>query len=245
MPDLDWNRITWNDEYPWTQAGEEWSACWGNSEAQWMGSILPRVHRFLPCRSVLEIAPGFGRWTRFLLRACDSYVGLDVARTCVERCQERFRAVPHARFVENDGRTLAAVPDGSVDFAFSFDSLVHVELEVLRSYLEQLVSKASPTGVAFIHHSNAHAADAEEARRHHRALDVSAERVQEVIRAARGKVLVQEEVNWGATSLIDAFTLFASSGAQARGRPVLLKNAKFMLEAQLIKENLSPYSPLS
>jgi SAM-dependent methyltransferase len=244
MPNLDWNRITWNDKYPWTQAGEEWSECWGGSEAQWMGSILPRVHRFLPCRSVLEIAPGFGRWTRFLLRACESYVGVDVSRACVDACQERFRDVAHARFVENDGRSLAMVPDGSVDFAFSFDSLVHAELDVLEDYLEQLVSKLSPTGVAFIHHSNARAADAGEAASHLRAGSVSAALVEKAIRRAGGKVLVQEEVNWGATSLIDAFSLFTTSTAQVHGDPVFLKNDKFMLEAQLIKENLSPYSAL-
>ena len=35
----------------------------------------------------------------------------------------------HATFVVNDGKSLAAVADGSINFAFSFDSLVHVEID--------------------------------------------------------------------------------------------------------------------
>ena len=55
----------------------------------------------------------------------------------------------------NDGRSLAMVPNGSVDFAFSFDSLVHADLDVLDAYITQLARKLAPDGVAFIHHSNA------------------------------------------------------------------------------------------
>jgi hypothetical protein len=43
---------------------------------------------------------------------------------------------------------------GSVDFAFSFDSLVHAEADVIQAYVEQLASILRPGGAAFIHHSN-------------------------------------------------------------------------------------------
>ena len=46
------------------------------------------------------------------------------------------------------------VEDGSVDLAFSFDSLVHAEADVLGAYLEQLARKLKPDGVGWIHHSN-------------------------------------------------------------------------------------------
>ena len=46
------------------------------------------------------------------------------------------------------------VEDGSVDFAFSFDSLVHAEADVLGAYLGELARKLKPDGVGFIHHSN-------------------------------------------------------------------------------------------
>ena len=41
------------------------------------------------------------------------------------------------------------VEDRSIDLAFSFDSLVHAEGDVLDGYVEQLARKLSPTGSAF------------------------------------------------------------------------------------------------
>src|ERR1700761_6875072 len=108
MPDIEWNLATWGG-YDWLRAagGEEWSDPWGSSEAQWFGSIYPRLHRFLPASAILEIAPGFGRWTRFLLPACQSYVGVDLSQECVAACRRRFSDFNHASFVQNDGLTLA------------------------------------------------------------------------------------------------------------------------------------------
>src|SRR6266550_6857049 len=57
-------------KYDWKDAGEEWSAPWGTSAAQWFGAILPRVRAFLPAETILEIAPGFGRWTYYLKDYC-------------------------------------------------------------------------------------------------------------------------------------------------------------------------------
>ena len=62
--------------------------------------------------------------------------------------------MPHISYHVNDGKSLAMVPDESVNFAFSFDSLVHADLDVLRAYLVELRNKLSPDGVAFLHHSN-------------------------------------------------------------------------------------------
>src|SRR6478672_13346534 len=53
-------------KYDWREAGEEWSQPWGNSAAQWAGTIFPRIRECLPAGTTLEIAPGFGRWTHYL-----------------------------------------------------------------------------------------------------------------------------------------------------------------------------------
>ena len=37
MPTVEQNRQHWNQDYEWTEQGEEWSAVWGGSEAQWFG----------------------------------------------------------------------------------------------------------------------------------------------------------------------------------------------------------------
>jgi SAM-dependent methyltransferase len=154
MADVDHNLAIWSNEWDWSTQGDEWSAWWGDSRAMWYGALLPRIHSFLPAGTILEIAPGYGRWTQFLKDACEHLVIVDLTEGCIEHCRERFSASTNIEYHVNDGRSLAMVADGSIDFAFSFDSLVHVEADVMNAYLEQLASKLSPDGVGFIHHSN-------------------------------------------------------------------------------------------
>ena len=155
MPSLSWNRDTWEAASVWLDAGDDWSWEWGGPEAQWFGCLYPRIARFLPASHVLEIAPGFGRWTQFLLPHCDALMGVDLSERCVAACRERFAANSRATFSTNDGRSLPMVPDGWADLVFSFDSLVHVEADVMAGYLKELRSKLSEHGVAVLHHSNA------------------------------------------------------------------------------------------
>ena len=42
-------------------AEDEWSASFGDTEALWYFVLSPRVHRFIPAPTILEIAAGFGR----------------------------------------------------------------------------------------------------------------------------------------------------------------------------------------
>src|SRR6516225_851954 len=154
MPQIGWNRETWNGGYDWKTGGEEWSETWGGSEAQWFGSLLPRLHRFLPAGRILEIAPGYGRWTKFLLPECRQYLGIDLSTQCVKACQRAFADVEHAKFAVNDGFSLSDARECHFDLVFSFDSLVHAEVDVIQSYITQIIKKLSSRGVAFIHHSN-------------------------------------------------------------------------------------------
>jgi len=245
MPNLDWNRQMWTEESTWTTAGEEWSTAWGNSEAQWFGSLYPRLHRLLPARRILEIAPGFGRWTRFLLPQCEHYDGIDLSETCVAACRSSFSGYTHAVFHQNDGLSLDAVPDESIDLVFSFDSLVHCEMEVLESYVPQVISKLSPTGIAFVHHSNwfeVIGGEPTEPSLHHRAASVSAAKVAALISSNQGTVLVQEKINWGSVTLDDCISVFGRSAAFGGCEAAVIENQEFMGEAVLIRQFQYPYS---
>jgi SAM-dependent methyltransferase len=148
------NENLWGRDYPWEERGDEWSKRWGGPVYQWWATLYPRVCEFVPTGTILEIAPGQGRWTQYLLPLCDRLIGVDVAASCVKACRERFAIVAHAEFHKNDGMSLPMVPDGEVGFAFSFDSLVHCERDVIESYLGELARKLTADGVAFLHHSN-------------------------------------------------------------------------------------------
>jgi hypothetical protein len=54
----------------------------------------------------------------------------------------------------NDGRSLDMIEDESIDFVFSFDSLVHADSGTVRSYMLQIARKLRFSGTGFIHHSN-------------------------------------------------------------------------------------------
>ena len=153
VADVDANLEVWGRDWDWSSGGEEWSASWGGTRALWHSAILPRIQAFVPAATILEIAPGFGRWTDYLKDLCDRLVAVDVTERCVEHCRRRFAGEDGVELHVNDGRSLPMVADRSIDFAFSFDSLVHAEADVIGSYLGELARVLAPDGVAFLHHS--------------------------------------------------------------------------------------------
>lgn len=106
MPDLDWNKATWDGAYDWSGRGHEWSGPWGGSAGMFFATILPRIGAALPADSLLEPAPGHGRVTAFLLRFCRRYRGVDLSQQCVDYCRGRFAFRPDAAFFANDGLSL-------------------------------------------------------------------------------------------------------------------------------------------
>lgn len=246
MPTLDWNVIEWGQRYKWPEAGDEWSRMWGGSEAQWFGSLYPRLHRLLPTTRILEIAPGHGRWSKFLIPQCSRYLGIDLNESCIEVCKSWFSGSSHARFAANDGMSLRLAEDRLYDFVFSFNSLVHAEIEVLRSYIPQIIQKLTPRGVAFIHHSNLANAQLRHGQPvHGRASSVSALGVAEIITGNAGKVVLQEVISWVDTGLIDCMTIFGRREAFGRLPTTVVENPFFLHEAALISKYQAPYSRLS
>lgn len=242
MPD-DWNKNTWGQSGSWKQGGEEWSAAWGGSKAQWFGSIHPRISRRLPTGAILEIAPGFGRWTQFLRNLTSrEYFGVDNSSLCIQEVAGEFNHYPRTRFLVNDGYSLAAIPDKSVDFVFSYDSLVHAEIDASEACIPQILKKLTPNGIAFLHHSNAadhH--DPAKPHNHMRALSVSDDRVRGLIELHKGHLLIQETIKRGNQHRIDCFSTFCRRGSVFVRPTVKLTNNRFMEKADLIRQFHAAY----
>lgn len=203
MPTLAQNLELWNNQYVWPEEGDEWSAQFGGTEAMWWFALYPRIHRFLPAPMILEIAPGRGRWTQFLKSHGQSMIGVDISEKCIEYCKARFATATNLQFFVNDGSSLAAVPDSSVDFVFSFDSLVHAEREVIEAYLVQLERKLTPSGVGLFHHSNLGAYPGRLAMmRYYRRLPPALRR--RVLREGGIEALLSIKIGWRATSMTAA-----------------------------------------
>jgi SAM-dependent methyltransferase len=272
VPSIEENLDRWNEGYDWRYAGDPWSRPWGSARGQWYRSILPRIQGFLPAPAILEIAPGFGRWTEFLLEYCETLIGVDVTPKCVEACRERFGDRPGTRFEVNDGHSLPMVEDASIDFAFSFDSLVHVEAETLAGYLEELARVLKPDGVAFLHHSNYGAYERSTrvfaplqdsfdrlpslARAgllrsgtyrgmHWRAPSVTAARFAELCDIVGLQCVGQELINWeGGVLLLDCLSVIARPGSRWDRPNRVVKNRLFRVEARAIRRSGSLYDSL-
>jgi SAM-dependent methyltransferase len=238
MPTIKENKWGWDEHHKWPQRGDEWSESWGGHEAQWYGTIYPRIHAFLPAGTILEIAPGFGRWTRYLKDQCRMLVAVDLADKCVAACKERFAAYPQVVVYQNDGLSLDMVQDGSVDFVFSFDSLVHVEADVIASYLWQIKKKLTPDGVGFIHHSNLAECppNLPAEKVHWRGMMAAAIFEQHCVSAGM-RCIVQEKVNWtGGAMLLDCFSTFTLMDSKWDRGNLVIDNDRLMLEADMVRE---------
>jgi SAM-dependent methyltransferase len=240
-------------KYDWKEAGEEWSQPWGSSAAQWAGTIFPRIRECLPAGMILEIAPGFGRWTHYLKDYCKELWAVDKSNECIEACRERFATHSHVHCVLNDGRSLSMVPDASVDFVFSFDSFVHPDREVVEAYLRQLGTKLKIGGRGLIHHSNfgeyvnsprerlpeALAKPLIKAKildwGHHRNPGMTAELFRALSAQNGLYCLSQELVNWRGRRLIDCLSLFVRSDSAPQSPTKIIRNPNFMREAARIR----------
>src|SRR5437870_3244420 len=106
MPTINENRRLWNEPSEWASNGDQWSRHWGGSEAQWRGTIFPRIHRFVPAPVILEIGPGYGRWTQYLKQLCSRLILVDLNQGCIDACKARFPSDSHISYHVNDGKAL-------------------------------------------------------------------------------------------------------------------------------------------
>ena len=154
------------------------------------------------------------------------------------------------------------IDDASIDFVFSFDSLVHVEPDVIESYLRQLAVKLKPDGVGFFHHSNLGQYEKRMRRAkqirtlllkrrfiwrmerffneaenlnvgYWRSLNVTAELFRKYCARSGLACISQELINWHETDvLIDCLSLFTKAASMYARDCVIAENNEFMREAE-------------
>jgi SAM-dependent methyltransferase len=217
---------------------------WGTSYAQWTACLYPRCFSFLKGR-VLEIASGYGRWTQFLRLHCESLIGIDTSTDYVEYCRERFKNQPNLEFHTNNGLTFSMLPNESIDFAFSFDSVVYVDASRMFSYVRELARVLKPDGIAFIHHSNVETTrfpcfeqlksrvTQVPSNKGRRASSMSALKMQKFAEQSGLSCIQQELIPWLDTSkLCECISTLVNAPNR---ECVSLKNYRFMEEAAAIK----------
>ncbi len=80
---------------------------------------------------------------------------VDLVLEYIDACRKKFGS-SGVNYIANDGGTLAGVADSSIDFVFSWNSLVHCDHDVMQSYTRELGRVMRPGAFGLIHHSDFH-----------------------------------------------------------------------------------------
>lgn len=89
-----------------------------------------------PSATIVEIGPGGGRWTRYMLSARRIYA-VDYHQELLDELRSRFNR-PNIAFVKNSGDDFPGVPDGTADLIFSFGCFVHLDIDIIDRYLANM-----------------------------------------------------------------------------------------------------------
>ena len=111
--------------------------------------VIPYVR---PDETGLEIGPGGGRWTRYLLGFQTLYV-VDYYMELLRELRKNLDE-PNMVFVKNNGNDFPSIPDDAVDFIFSFGTFVHLDRPIIEAYLGNMARVLKPGGIAAIQYSD-------------------------------------------------------------------------------------------
>lgn len=111
--------------------------------------VLPYVN---PQHRAVEIGPGGGRWTRYLLGFKELYL-VDYHAELQEELKENFKQ-PNMRFILNSGVDFPGIPERSIDFLFSFGTFVHLDVSLIGQYLQNMRPILTPTATVVLHYAD-------------------------------------------------------------------------------------------
>lgn len=139
----------WNN--PFIDGGHEWSRN-GSTQLLWETEIERHAKKWFFGEG-LEIAPGEGRMTEYLLNFSEKLYLVDLNEHPLSVCMRKFGNKCSGYYV-NDGKSLPDHFQNNLDFIFSWDSFVHIHWDIFRIYLEEISRALKESGIFFIHHAH-------------------------------------------------------------------------------------------
>src|SRR3954451_10042667 len=128
---------------------------WGDPEL--VPPLLYTKQRFVdpyvtPGKTGLEIGPGGGRWTRYLLGFDHVYV-VDFHQELLDEFVRNITADNVTR-VRNHGTDFPGVPERSIDYVLSFGTFVHLDAHVIKQYLANMRPILAPGSSVVLHYTD-------------------------------------------------------------------------------------------
>jgi len=94
----------------------------------------------------LDYGCGVGRLSRALAGVFAQVVGVDFSQSMLEEARRANAGISNLRFERNDGRSLSAIPTGSVDFVYSVIALQHSPAGAQREIIREFGRVVAPGG---------------------------------------------------------------------------------------------------
>jgi SAM-dependent methyltransferase len=175
MASLEWNR-RWGVEFGSALAkgeGAGYGLQWGDPSlrgfAYWLrtfgiggprpiGPLFRVVDEYIepflkPGMTALEIGPGAGRWTRYLLSA-GRLVLVDIDETFLQFLAANLSHDDIVTY-RSDGFDMSGIPSASVHYVFCFGTFVTIEPKRVRTYLREIKRVMKNGGVAVVQYAAA------------------------------------------------------------------------------------------
>lgn len=111
--------------------------------------VLPYVHGD---QYAVEIGPGGGRWTQYLLGFRKLYV-VDYHAELLEELKKNFNK-PNMEFIKNNGTDFPGVKERSIDYLYSFGTFVHLDTQLIEAYLTNMKPILKPGANVVIQYSD-------------------------------------------------------------------------------------------
>ena len=105
-----------------------------------------------PMTTAIEIGPGGGRWTRYMLGVKRLYA-VDFHQELLDELKSNFKQ-KNLIFVKNNGNDFPGIANESIDFIYCFGTFVHLDVEVIDQYLRNMKMLLKPNSNVVIQYSD-------------------------------------------------------------------------------------------
>jgi ubiquinone/menaquinone biosynthesis C-methylase UbiE len=99
---------------------------------------------------VMDLGCGIGRVARYIAPACRTLWAVDASEVMLGHARRRLADAGNVRFARSEGTSVPALPDDSVDLAYSLLTLQHLEREDAFALLRDLRRIVRPGGCAYL-----------------------------------------------------------------------------------------------
>ena len=143
------NKLTW-DKWNWNNKGEEWTI-----SSEWKDKFVSKIiyEHIKPGSVILEVGPGAGRWTTYLMNLAERLYLVDISQKCIEICKKKFQSENFIEFLLLKEICLDKLKNSSLDCIFSYDVFVHIDYKDIEKYFSEFKEKISKDGKIIIHYS--------------------------------------------------------------------------------------------